>query len=122
MAMASAGDCSLLALVSEVGPGSLAFSAALYRFVWDVKRQCLSQSALHAVLGRAALALWISGLDLRDFREIGPCVASSDDEGMLDWIVLSVRRGWTPKEVLTGIFPCFGGLLFDMALDVACSA
>ena len=79
------------------------------------------QSALHAVLGRAPLALWINGLDLRDFRESGSRVASIDDEGMLDWIVLSVRRGWTPKEVLTLIFPCFGGLLFDMALDVACS-
>jgi len=122
VAMASASDCSLPALVSEFGPGSRASSAALYRFVWDVKRQCLSQSALHAVLGRAALALWISGLYLRDFRERGSRVASGDDEGMLERIELSVRRGWTPKEVLTWIFPCFGCLLFDMALDVACSA
>ena len=81
----------------------------------------MSQSALHAVTGRAALDVWISGLDLRDFSERGSLVASSDDEGMLDWIVMSVRRGWTPKEVLVWIFLCFGGLLFDMALDVACS-
>ncbi len=81
----------------------------------------MSQSALHANLGRVALALWISGLDLRDFRESGSRVASNDDKGRLVWIALSVRRGWTPKEVLTWIFLCFGGLLFDMALDVACS-
>jgi len=82
----------------------------------------LSQSALHAVPGRAALALWIRGLDLRDFRESGSRVASIDDEGMLDWIVLFVRRGWTPMEVLTCTFPSFGGFLFDIALDMERSA
>ena len=41
---------------------------------------------------------------------------------MLDWIVLSARRGWTPKEVVVWIFPCFGDLLFDMVLNVAYSA
>ena len=91
--MSSAGDLPLPALVSEVGPGSWSSSDTLCRFVWDVKRQCLSQSALHAVLGRAALALWISGLDLRDFRESGSLGASSGDEDMLGWIALSVRRG-----------------------------
>jgi len=94
----------------------------LYRFVWVVKRRYLSQSALHAVPGRAALALWISELDLRDFRESESRVASIDDEGMMDWIVLSVRRGWTPEEVLMWRFPSFGGLLFDIALDMALSA
>ena len=121
VAMASSGDCPLPALVSEVGLGSGSSSAALYRFVLVVKRQCLSRFVLHAVPGHAALASWIRGLDLREFRESGYRVASNDDEGLLDWIVLSVRRGWTPKEVLTWIFPCFGGLLFDLALDVACS-
>ena len=119
--MASAGDCPLSVFVSKVGPGSWSSSAALYRFVWDVKRQLLTQSALHAVLGRAALAVWISGLYLRYFCERGSLVASNDDEGMLDWIVMSVRRGWTPKEVLVWIFPYFWGLLFDMALDAAYS-
>ena len=121
MAMGLAGDCPLPVLVSEVGLGCWTASAALYRFVWAVKRMCLSKIVLHAVPGRAALALWISGLDLHDFRESGSCVASRDDEGMLDWIVLSVRRGWTPKEVLSWIFPHFGGMLFDLALDAACS-
>ncbi len=61
-------------------------------------------------------------MDLRDFSERESLVSARDDEGILDWIVISVRRGWTPKEVLVWIFPYFGGLLFDMALDVACSA
>jgi len=84
VAMASAGDRPFLVLGKKVGPGSWASSASLYRFVWVAERRCMSQSALHAVPGRAALALWISGLDLRDFRESGPRVASSDGEGMLD--------------------------------------
>ena len=121
MAMGSACDCPLPVLVSEVGHGSWSSSAALYRFVWVVKRQCLPKVVLQAVHGRATLASWISGLDLPDFRESGSCVASRDDEGMLDWIVLSVRRGWTPREVLTWIFPHFGGLFFDLALYAACS-
>ncbi len=84
VAMASPGDCPLPHRFTEDGPGSWSSNAALYRFVWAVKRGCLSQSALHAVLGRAALALWIGGLDLRDFKENGSSVASSGDEGMLD--------------------------------------
>ena len=120
--MGSTGGCPVPDLVSDVGPGSWMSSAALYRFDWAVKRQRLSETALHAVLGRAALALWLSGLDLPDFGESGSCVASPGDEGMLDWIVLSVRRGWTPREVLTWIFPNFGGMLFDLALDAAHSS
>ena len=81
----------------------------------------MSQSALHAVTGRAALALWIGGLDLRDFKKNGSSVASPGDEGMLDWVVVSLRRGWTPKEVLTWMFPSFGGMLFEMALDASSS-
>ncbi len=59
------------------------------------------EDVIHAIPGRAALALWISGLDLPDFGENGSCIASRDDERMLDWVMLSVRRGWTPKGVLT---------------------
>ena len=122
MAMGATVDCPLPFTVTEVGPGSWASSAALYRFVWAVRRQCLSESVLNAVPGRAALALWISGLDLPEFGGSGSCVASRDDERLLDWVVLSVRRGWTPKGVLTWIFSHFGGLLFDLALDAACSS
>ena len=79
---------------------------------------CLSEAALHAVPGRAALALWICGLEISEFEESGFCMSTSGDERTLVWIVLSVRQGWTPREVLIWIFPDFGGLLYDLALDV----
>jgi len=72
--------------------------------------------------GRPALALWIGGLDLRDFREGGSPGAPSGDKRMLDLIGLSMRSGWTPKEVLMWLFPSFGGLLFDLSKDEAGSA
>ena len=98
--MSSVGDCSFPHHITEDGPGSWSSSAAMYRFVWAVKRGCLSRTALHAVPGRAAIALWIVGLDLRDFMGSGSNGGSPGDEGMLDWIVVFVRREWTPKEVL----------------------
>ena len=117
MAMSSAGGVPLPILVSKGGRGSWASSNSLYQFVWAVKRSCLSCSALHAVPGWAALALWIDCLGFRDFREGGSPGAPSGDERMLDLIVLLVRSGWTPREVLLWIFPSFLGLLFDMAID-----
>ena len=119
--MSSAGDLPLPRHNAGGGPGSWSSSAALYRFVWAVKRGCLSQTALLAVPGRAALALWILGLDLREFTDSGSNVNSPGDEGVLDWIVVSVRRGWTPREVLLWMFPGFGGLLYDLALDASSS-
>ncbi len=115
--MSSASGLPLPVFVSEAGRGSWAARNSLYRLVWAVKRSCLSWSALHAIPGWAALALWLGGLDLRDFREGESPGAPTGDERMLDWIVLSVRSGWTPREVLLWIFPSFGGLLFDLAID-----
>ena len=82
--MSSAGDCPLPHHITDDGHGSWSSSAALYRFVWVVKRGCLSRAALYAVPGRAALALWIVGLDLRGCMESGSIVCSPGDEGMLD--------------------------------------
>ena len=82
--MSFVGDLPLQALDSEAGPGSWSSSASMYRFVWAVKRRCLSYSALHAVLGRAALAMWIGGLDFRDFREGASLGTPIGDERMLD--------------------------------------
>ncbi len=93
VAMSSAGDCPIPSLISGDGPGSWSVSAVLYRFVWTVRRGCVSQSALLAVPGRASLALWIGGLELREFMESGSGVDSTDDEDMLDWIAVYVRRG-----------------------------
>jgi hypothetical protein len=119
--MSSAGGLPLPHPSVDDGRGSWSSSAALYRFVWAVKRGCLSQTALLAVPGREALALWIIGLDLREFSDSGSNVFSSGDEEMLDWVVASVRRGWTPREVLLWLFPSFGGLLYDLALDASIS-
>ena len=43
--------------------------------------------------------------------------APNGDERMLDYIVLLVRSGWSPKEVLLWIFPSFWGMLIDLAKD-----
>ncbi len=66
--------------------------------------------------------MWLDGMDLRDFGEGGSPGAPSCDERMMDWIVLSVKSGWTLKEVMLWIFPNFGGLLFDLARDMLGSA
>ena len=81
--MSSAKDRPLSPSDAENGPGPWTSSAALYRFVWAVKRDCMSQTALLAVPGRASLALWIGGLDLRDFTESGCIIGSPGDEVML---------------------------------------
>ena len=82
--ISSASGLLLPVFVSEACRGSWAASNSLYRFVWAVKRSCLSWSALHAVPGRAALALWLGGLDVRDFSEGESPGAPSGDERMLD--------------------------------------
>ena len=67
------------------------------------------------------MAIWVGGLELREFRVGAETVESPDapnvDERMLDWIVVSVERGWTAREVLIWIFPSFEGLLFNMICD-----
>ena len=106
--------------VAEVDRGSWPSISSLYRFVWAVKRCCLSSSVFQSVSGRYALAMWLGGLDLRDFGEGESLNAPIGDERMLGWIVLSVKSIWTPTEVLLWIFPSFGGLLFDLARDESC--
>ena len=49
----------------------------------------------------------------------GSASPPSADEAMLDWLVSSVRLGWTPREVMIWFFPDFGDLLFDMISDVS---
>jgi hypothetical protein len=56
-------------------------------------------------------------LDIRVCGESSSLDVPSVDEGMLDWLVLSIRSGWTPKEILVWIFPVFGALLFDLIRD-----
>jgi hypothetical protein len=120
--MSSAGGLSLPVHVAKSDQGSWTSGVSLYKVIWAVKRCCMSSSVLHAVPGRAALAMRLGGLDLRDLGEGGSLGAPSGDERIQDWIVLSVRSGWTPNKVLLWVFPCFGGMLFDLARDESGSA
>ena len=52
------------------------------------------------VPGHVALAVWLGKLDLLDLGEGESPDTPSADEIMLAWIVLSVKSGWTPGEVL----------------------
>ena len=74
----------LLVLVGHDVRSSWTSCASLHRFVWAVKRCGLSSSALQAVPGRAALAVWLGKLDLRSWgEEDSPGVPIADEE-MLD--------------------------------------
>jgi hypothetical protein len=53
------------------------------------------------------LAIWIRKLDISVIGSEGGAPVSSEDEEMLDGLVVSVRRGWTPKEVMIWFFPVF---------------
>ena len=100
-AMATAGGLPLPAPGVETDRRSWAGCVSLYRFVWAVRRRCLSSYVLRAVPGRAALAIWVGGLGLREFRLGAEALVSPDtpsgDERMLDRIVASVRSGWTTR-------------------------
>jgi len=114
-----AGGLSLDVEVAKVVWGSWTTCASLHIFAWVVRRCGLSASALQAVLGRAALSVWLSKLEIRVGGEGDPSDAPNADEGMLYWLVLSMESAWTPREVLMWMFPCFWGILFDMIKDGA---
>ena len=69
------------------------------------------------VPGRAALAVWLGKLDLCDLGEGDSPDVPGADERMMNWIVLSVKSGWTPGEVLLWLFPSLRDTLFDMIRD-----
>ena len=119
--MTTVGGLPLQVHVAEVDRGSRTSIVTLYRFVWAVRRCCLSSSVLRAVPGGAALAIWLGGLELHEFGvglgSLESPGAPTIDERMLDWIVTSVKSVWTPREVLLWVFPSFGGLLCDMICD-----
>ncbi len=52
----------------------------------------------------AALPVWLRRLDLSASRDGEGLPPASADEAMLDWLVSSVRLGWTPREVLICFF------------------
>jgi hypothetical protein len=61
--------------------------------------------------------VWMNKLENRVRGEEIANGASSGDEDMLDWFVLSVESGWTPRRVMVWLFPDFGSQLFDI---IAC--
>ena len=82
-------------------------SIALYRFVWAVQLGDGIGSDPRLECCRAALAVWIRKLEMSVNGSEGESPASSADEAMLDWLVVSVRSGWIPMEVLVWFFPFF---------------
>jgi len=112
--MSSDRGLSLPYEISEDVMGSWTPCASLDRFAWVVKRRGISSSALQAVLGRAALSIWLSKTGIRVGREGVSSGPPSSDEEMLDWLVLSVESGWTPREVLLLLFPKFGSIFFNI--------
>ena len=97
--------------------GSWTASLALTRFVWAVQHGDVVGDGVRGSCSRAALAVWIRKLHISSPRgEDGPTSVSVDD-AMLDWLVSSVRCGWTSCEVLIWFFPVFGELLFRMISD-----
>jgi hypothetical protein len=82
-------------------------SIALSRFVLAVHLGVGVGSGPLLECCRAALAVWIRKLNISACGSEGGAPASSADKAMLDWLVLSGRSGWTPKEVLVWFFPFF---------------
>jgi len=92
--------------------GSWTSSVSLTRSVWAVQHGDVVEDGSRVSFSRAALAVWIRKLSVASPR--GDEVSSSPkaDEAMLDWLVISVRCGWTPREVLYG-FSLYLGICYS---------
>jgi len=110
------------AFVVFVEPGdgrrwSWTASVALTRFVWAVQHGAVVGDGPRGSCNRATLAVWIRKLHVTSPRGDEVPSSPSVDDAMLDWLVSSVRCGWTPCEVLIWFFPVFWELLFHMISD-----
>ena len=94
-------------------------SISLHRFVWALHLDAGLGSSPRLECRRAALAVWLHKLDISVNGSESGAPASSPDEEMLDWLVVSVRSGWTPRAVMTCFFPVFRGLVVQMISDHA---
>ncbi len=92
-------------------------SIALSRFVWAVHLGSGVCSGPRLECSRAALSVWKRKMDISANECETGAPAPRADEALLDCLVVSVRRGWTPMEVLVWFFPVFGSLLFHMISD-----
>ena len=91
-------------------------SVSLTGFVWAVHHG--SGVGPRAECSRAALSVLIRKLDVSTTRAENGSASDNTNESMLDWLVTSVRLGWTPREVLVWFFPVFGDHLFKMTFGV----
>ena len=75
-------------------------AVALTRFVWAVQYGAGVGDAPRVSCSRATLAVWIRKPKAVVPRGVDGPTSPSADESMLDWLVIFVRFGWTPREVL----------------------
>ncbi len=64
------------------------------------------------------MALRLQKLDVSAIESDGGAPTSSDNEAMLDWLVVYVCCCWTPTEGMVCYLSIFGGLLFHVLRDV----
>ncbi len=93
-------------------------SITLSRFVWAVQLGASIGSGPRLECYHAALAVFIRKLDVSANGSESGAPASSADEAMLDWLVVCVRSGLTPREVLVWLTSVFGDLFFQMIYDI----
>ena len=91
---------------------------ALSRFVWAVQYGARVGDGPRASCSRVAPAVRIRKLKVTSSRGEDFSTSPNADEIMLDWLVTSVRFGWTPREVLVCFFPVFGDILFLLISDI----
>ena len=91
---------------------------ALSGFVWAVQYGARVGDGPRVSCSRAALAVWIRKLNVTSPMGEDFPISPNADEAMLDWLVTSVRFGWTPQEVMLWFFLAFGDLLFQMISDI----
>ena len=91
---------------------ALTSSVTLTRFVWANHYGVGVGDGPRVSCSRAALAVWIRKLKVVSPRGADVTTSSNADEAMLDWLVTSVRFGWTPREVLVW-FSQFSGIYYS---------
>ena len=105
---------SLFVVDTEPGDGrrgSWTASVSLTGFVWVVQHGVVVGGGPRGSCSHVALAVWIRELRISSPRGDEVPFSLSVGDAMLDWLVSSVRCGWTPCEVLIWFFPVFGELL-----------
>jgi len=106
--MSLAGDLPLSGRAAESIRVSWTSCVNLHKSAWAMAHDGLPSSALQALPGRTALAVWWSKLDIRVCGEGSSLDVPSVDEGMLRSLVLSVGTGGPPRRYWFGYFQVVG--------------